>query len=104
MLKRFGLTLASLIVLMLLAFLFTYDLSGRDRFWGWLVICGGPIQDISWRTSPIFPLILVGWLGPPLMVSHLIKPTCLTAILTVVGFLLWLFAGVLTFSNAYYGG
>ena len=66
-----------------------------DQVLVWVSVMGGPIVGTSWGMVGIHPFIGLGWLGIPLIPSHLIRPCAATGCLTLFGLSLWFFAGFL---------
>jgi hypothetical protein len=69
----------------------------------WAVIMGGPVLD-TLKGLTNAPLVTVlGWLGLLLTVAHPARPHWATGLMTVIGILLWFFAGFLSALVGLYG-
>jgi hypothetical protein len=65
---------------------------------------GGPIVGTALGLVKFDPAIGLGWLGLFLMPTHPLYPNTGTGWVTVVGLLLWLFAGFWTVMLGAWGG
>lgn len=74
-----------------------------DRVLVWASVMGGPIVGTSWGIAGFHPFIGLGWLGIPLIPSHLIRPCAVTGCMTLFGLSLWFFAGFLAVMVAAWG-
>lgn len=73
-----------------------------NRAESWIVIMGGPIMSWVWAIRSV-PIIELGWLGMCLIPAHPIRPHWATGLLTLIGLVLWFFAGFITIIAAVYG-
>jgi hypothetical protein len=70
-------------------------------FANWAIVMEGPIVGTTWGMGEYHPIILLGWLGLLLIPVHPCCPHPATGCVTLLGFALWFFAGVLTLGVAY---
>jgi hypothetical protein len=76
-----------------------------DRASVWASVMGGPVVGTAWGMAEFHPTFFVlGWLGLPLALAHPVRPQVATACLTIIGLVLWFFAGFLAMIVAVYGG
>lgn len=100
-----GLALAALLALCLAALLLPPSSSpqGLEVMVIWVVIMGGPVFDTLKGLTNAPLLTALGWLGLLLIAAHPSRPHWATGLLTVIGLLLWFFAGLLSALVGLYG-
>jgi hypothetical protein len=68
--------------------------STAKRVFAWASVMSGPIIGSACGLNDHAPLINIGWLGLFLVPSHALCPNKITGSVTLLGFLLWYFAGL----------
>jgi hypothetical protein len=67
-----------------------------DRLYVWLVVLSGPGFATASGSLAYNPALGVGWLGVPLLVARLARPSGAAAWIGAVGVAVWLLSGLLT--------
>src|SRR5262245_11915290 len=102
--RRFRVLLWSLLAAVIVSFMMALFFNAENGFpWtAWACIMAGPCMAgmfpaLHWSTP-------MGWVGMLLIWAHPIRPNVLTGMATVLGVILWLIAGLVTYAGAAYAG
>jgi hypothetical protein len=70
----------------------------------WLAVMSGPLIGSWMGLMNYAPPVCAGWLGLFLIAAHPLRPSRLTAFITILGLLVWFFAGFFTVAVAVFSG
>ena len=74
-----------------------------SRSFAWASVMSGPAGLLALKVAPYHPSVSLGWLGLLLILAHPWRPGVVTGVATILGLVLWFFAGFVAFMVVTWG-